>query len=85
MCGNEAGSEEGRGEEYMARCCVNWMQRTRRCFGGTTALTGNHSEQFMVSPHIQKMDTNMRVSIAPSQRLSATLRFLATGTHFSRL
>ena len=37
----------------------------------------------MVGPQIQKQDTNMRVSITPGQRLSATLRFLATGTHFS--
>ena len=37
----------------------------------------------MVSPHIQKVDTNMRVSITPGQRLSATLRFLATGMHFT--
>ncbi|KAI0229409.1 hypothetical protein LSAT2_020154 [Lamellibrachia satsuma] len=39
----------------------------------------------MVSPHIQKVDTNMRVSITPGQRLSATLRFLATGESFVSL
>ncbi|KAI0222158.1 hypothetical protein LSAT2_026572 [Lamellibrachia satsuma] len=39
----------------------------------------------MVSPYIQKVDTNMRVSITPGQRLSATLRFLATGESFVSL
>ena len=64
-------------------CCVNWMQRTRRCFGGTTALTESFRTILaMVNLHIQKVDTNMRVSITPGQRLSATLRFLATGMHF---
>ena len=37
----------------------------------------------MVGPQIKTEDTNMRVSITPGQRLSATLRFLTTGTHFS--
>jgi hypothetical protein len=33
----------------------------------------------MVEPYIKKKDTVMRVSISPGERLSVTLRFLATG------
>lgn len=35
-----------------------------------------------VSPFIQKQDTVMRKSIPPIQRLSLTLRFLATGESY---
>ena len=37
----------------------------------------------LVEPTIRKRDTTMRRAIAPSQRLSLTLRFLATGMIFS--
>ena len=33
----------------------------------------------MVRPYIKKKDTVMRASISPGERLSVTLRFLATG------
>ena len=33
----------------------------------------------LVSPHIKRENTNMREAITPHERLSATLRFLATG------
>lgn len=33
----------------------------------------------LVTPHIQKEDTVMRQSISPHERLSSTLRWLATG------
>lgn len=33
----------------------------------------------VVSPFIQKQDTKMRKAISPAQRLSITLRYLATG------
>ena len=34
----------------------------------------------IVSPLISKQDTHLRMAIAPSERLSVTLRFLATGS-----
>ncbi|CAB3978282.1 Hypothetical predicted protein [Paramuricea clavata] len=39
----------------------------------------------MVEPYIKKKDTVMRVSISPGERLSVTLRFLATGESFRSL
>lgn len=39
----------------------------------------------LVSPVIQKKDTIMRKSISPHERLSATLRFLATGRSYEDL
>ena len=38
-----------------------------------------------VSPLIEKMDTCVREAISPHERLSATLRFLATGRTYSDL
>lgn len=39
----------------------------------------------LVTPLIQKQDTNMRVAISPSERLAVTLRFLATGDSYKSL
>ena len=39
----------------------------------------------MVTPEIEKKDTTMRDAIPPSQRLSITLRYLATGNNFEDL
>jgi type VI protein secretion system component VasK len=39
----------------------------------------------MVTPLIEKKDTNMRKSISAHERLSATLRYLATGRSFQDL
>ena len=39
----------------------------------------------MVRPYITKQDTIMRESISANERLSITLRYLATGESFSRL
>ena len=39
----------------------------------------------MVRPLIQKEDTIMREAIPPNERLSITLRFLATGNSFEDL
>ena len=38
-----------------------------------------HQILAMVSPLISKQDTHLRMTIKPSERLSVTLRFLATG------
>ena len=38
-----------------------------------------------VTPFIQKQDTNMRESITPAERLSLTLRYLATGDSYHSL
>lgn len=48
------------------------------------------AEQFdhileLVTPHIQKLDTVMRKSISPLNRLALTLRYLATGESFRSL
>ena len=39
----------------------------------------------LVAPLIQKQDTRMRQSISPHERLTATLRFLATGRSYEDL
>jgi hypothetical protein len=39
----------------------------------------------MITPRIEKMNTTMRDAIPPSQRLSITLRYLATGNSFEDL
>lgn len=39
----------------------------------------------LVSPLIKKRDTQMRPAISPHERLTATLRFLATGQQYERL
>lgn len=39
----------------------------------------------LVSPYIKKDDTCMRKAISPHERLSATLRFLATGRSYKDL
>ena len=39
----------------------------------------------LVTPIIKKKDTIMRTAIAPHERLSATLRFLATGRCYEDL
>lgn len=39
----------------------------------------------LVSPHIQRQDTLMRKSLSAKDRLSLTLRFLATGESFRSL
>ena len=39
----------------------------------------------MIGPKIAKQDTFMRKSINVQERLSITLRFLATGDHYSSL
>jgi len=39
----------------------------------------------MIGPKIAKQDTFMRKSISVQERLSITLRFLATGDHYSSL
>ena len=38
-----------------------------------------------VTPYIKRQDTNMREAVSPHQRLSATLRFLATGQSYEDL
>ncbi|XP_067285679.1 uncharacterized protein [Pseudorasbora parva] len=38
-----------------------------------------------VAPHITKKDTHLRKAISPKERLSVTLRFLATGETFNSL
>ncbi|XP_063761709.1 uncharacterized protein LOC134879242 [Eleginops maclovinus] len=38
-----------------------------------------------VTPHIVKQDTHLRKAISPKERLSVTLRFLATGETFNSL
>lgn len=40
---------------------------------------------FLVTPYIRKQNTVMREAIPPWKRLSATLRFLATGNSFQDL
>ena len=39
----------------------------------------------IVTPQIKRMDTVMRKAISPHERLSATLRFLATGRSYADL
>lgn len=39
----------------------------------------------LVTPYIQKKDTVMRKAISPHERLTATLRFLATGRSYKDL
>lgn len=39
----------------------------------------------LVKPHIEKSDTNMRMSISAGERLALTLRYLATGENFNSL
>lgn len=39
----------------------------------------------LVTPYIEKQDTCMRQAISPHERLSATLRFLATGRSYEDL
>lgn len=39
----------------------------------------------LVTPHIEKKNTVMREAISPRMRLSATLRYLATGNSFQDL
>lgn len=39
----------------------------------------------LVTPYIEKKNTNMRMSISPHERLTATLRFLATGRSYKDL
>ena len=39
----------------------------------------------LVTPWIKKKDTNMRDAISPHERLTATLRFLATGRSYEDL
>lgn len=39
----------------------------------------------LVTPIIQKQDTNMREAITPHERLSATLRFLVSGSTYQNL
>lgn len=39
----------------------------------------------LVRPYIRKNDTNMRMSISPENRLTLTLRYLATGENFTSL
>lgn len=39
----------------------------------------------LITPLIQHQDTNMRRAITPHERLSATLRFLATGRNYEDL
>lgn len=46
--------------------------------------TFNHLLE-LVTPLIQKIDTNMRQSISASERLAVTLRFLATGDSYKSL
>lgn len=39
----------------------------------------------MVTPLIQRQDTNMRQAITPHERLTATLRYLASGCSYEEL
>jgi hypothetical protein len=39
----------------------------------------------LVTPYIKRNDTNMRMAISPHERLSATLRYLATGRKYADL
>ncbi|PSN42035.1 hypothetical protein C0J52_12278 [Blattella germanica] len=39
----------------------------------------------LVTPHIKKENTCMRAAISPHERLTATLRFLATGRSYKDL
>lgn len=39
----------------------------------------------LVTPKIQRINTNMREAISPSERLAITLRFLATGDSYASL
>jgi hypothetical protein len=39
----------------------------------------------LVTPYIKRNDTNLRMAISPPKRLSATLRYLATGRKYADL
>jgi hypothetical protein len=39
----------------------------------------------LLTPYIKKKDTNMRLAISPHERLSAMLRYLATGRKYADL
>lgn len=54
----------------------NFMRMNTECYDELLNL---------VTPIIQKEDTQMRKSISPQQRLSVTLRYLATGNSFEDL
>lgn len=55
-----------------------------RGFVRMTADQFDHLLQ-LVTPYIQKKDTNMRLSISPATRLTLALRYLATGENFTSL
>lgn len=47
-----------------------WIRLDREQYGELLAL---------VTPLIEKQDTNMRLAVTPAERLALTLRYLATG------
>lgn len=68
--------QEFRNTENQKHLFKNFLRMDERTFEELLA---------MVTPLIQKQDTNMRKAITPSERLAVTLRFLATGDSYKSL
>nr|CAI5847068.1 unnamed protein product [Callosobruchus analis] len=63
------------------------MQMITTLFQNFTRMSHTDFENFLelVTPHIQRQDTNYHDSISPRMRLAITLRFLATGDSYKSL
>lgn len=66
---------------------VNFSPEDPACFTNYTRMQEDHWNELLalVTPLIQKKNTVMREAISPRDRLSVTLRYLATGSTFRDL
>jgi hypothetical protein len=55
---------------------INYLRKTNECFKVLLQL---------LKPHIEKLNTRIKIAISAEEGLAATLRFLATGRSFHGL
>ena len=66
---------------------IQYSEQDSDGFKGYVRMDINHFEEFvhLLSPFLQKQDTNMRECISPEERCCVTLGYLASGKSFRSL
>lgn len=74
-------------EGFYAKLLVELESEDPKVYQQFVRMTAEqfHQLRVLVTPHVQKQDTNMRKSISAGERLLLTLRYLATGDTYQSL
>lgn len=74
-------------ESFFAKLMVELRSEEPELYRNFLRMTAAQFDHLLelVKPQIEKLNTNMRMSISAGERLALTLRYLATGDNFNSL